>query len=635
MCGIAGYIDYTGKAGDAELQKMTDALSYRGPDASGQEVFSLDKATLGLGHRRLSIIDLSPLGKQPMFTPDRKLSIIFNGEIYNYREIREELSAKGHAFISGSDTEVILHAYQQWGDECVKKFTGMFAFAIFDEEKQELFLSRDRAGVKPLYYYQHNGCFLFASELKAFFAYPGFEKAIDPQAFRLYVQYTFVPAPYTIFKHTWKLEPGCSMRVDLKNGNITQQRYWDVLDYYGQPKQQIGDAEAKEALRQRLIKACEYRMVSDVPVGMFLSGGYDSSLVTALLQSGRSEKIKTFTIGFTDAKYNEAQHAAKVAAHLGTDHHELYCSFDDAKAIIPELPECYDEPFADSSAIPTMLVSRFARKQVTVALSADGGDELFAGYERHAALLSIAAKKDKIPAALRPLAATVLRNTPKKVLNKIFSGNTSADNIAKYLDFLQGKTDLTDMIDFANQTAAPDTLAGLFTQTVSPVELFRKNEIRKLPGRLDQLLAFDYLSYLPGDILTKVDRATMHISLEGREPLLDHSLIEWIATLPDDMKYRNGVSKYLLRQIVHDYLPREIMERPKMGFSIPLVNWFRSDLRPLFDEHLSEKSLAQHGLLDHRQVAKLLNEYYSGDNYRFTLLWTLLMFQLWYKKWIQ
>jgi len=270
-----------------------------------------------------------------------------------------------------------------------------------------------------------------------------------------------------------------------------------------------------------------------------------------------------------------------------------------------------------------------------VALSADGGDELFAGYERHAALLGIAAKKDKIPAALRPLAATVLRNTPKTVLNKIFSGNTSADNLAKYLDFLQGKTDLADMIDFANQTAAPDTLAGLFTQAASPGVLFRKNEIRKLPGRLDQLLAFDYLSYLPGDILTKVDRATMHISLEGREPLLDHSLIEWIATLPDEMKYRNGVSKYLLRQIVHDYLPREIMERPKMGFSIPLVNWFRSDLRPLFDEHLSEKSLAAHGLLDHKQVAKLLHEYYSGDNYRFTLLWTLLMFQLWYKKWMQ
>lgn len=635
MCGIAGFIDFSSKAGEPELRNMTEALTYRGPDSSGQALFNLTSASVGLGHRRLSIIDLSPSGHQPMFTPDRQLAIVFNGEMYNYREVRCGLEEKGYAFQSGSDTEVILHAYREWGAGCVHKFTGMFAFAIFDEQKQELFLCRDRAGVKPLYYHHHNGRFLFASELKAFFTYPGFEKEIDPQTFKMYVQYTFVPAPYTIFRHTWKLEPGCSMHVDLKTGELTHQRYWNALDYYGQPKQQLSEADAKEELSHRLARACEYRMVSDVPVGLFLSGGYDSSLVAALLQHGRTEKIKTFTIGFHDEKYNEAKHAARVAAHLGTDHHELYCSFDDAKAIIPELPYYYDEPFADSSAIPTMLVSRFARQQVTVALSADGGDELFAGYERHAALLAIAAKRDKVPLALRPLATILLRNTPPVILNKLLPGNTASANLAKYCDFLQGKTDLVDMIDFANQTLPPSAMASLFANNTQPVKLFRKDDIRKLPGRLDQLLAFDYLSYLPGDILTKIDRATMHISLEGREPLLDHSLIEWVATLPDEFKYHNGTSKYLLRQIAHDYIPREIMDRPKMGFSIPLVNWFRSDLRPLFDEHLSEKSLNAHGLLNHKQVGKLLNEYYNGDNYRFTLLWTLLMFQLWYKKWIQ
>lgn len=636
MCGIAGFIDFTKKADEEMLHSMTDSLKHRGPDGSGYALFRHEQCHIGLGHRRLSIIELSELGRQPMYSSDKQLVIIFNGEIFNYTEVKEELIKKGYSFISGSDTEVMLYAYREWGTASVHRFIGMFSFVLYDIQKNSVFIFRDRAGVKPLYYYWQNDLFLFGSELKSFFGLNRFEKKIDMDSFFNFLQYSYVPAPYCIFKNTWKLEPGCYLTVDLSSKKITQEKYWDVLDYYKKEKLKISEEEAQAELESRLRKACEYRMVSDVPVGLFLSGGYDSTLVAAMLQTGRKDKIKTFTIGFPEKKYDEAGYAAKVAAHLGTEHHEMYCTYDEAKSIIPELPYYYDEPFGDSSAIPTILVSRFARQQVKVALSADGGDELFAGYERHAALLSLSKKVNAVvPFARKPL-ALVLKHTPGFLLNKMARGkNVASDNIAKYRNFIRGKVDIADMADYANQTSMPDFLMPFIEhKTKGHDKLFQKGNIRKLTGNLDQLLAIDYISYLPGDILTKVDLATMSISLEGREPLLDQHIIEWVATLPDKFKYRDGVSKYLLRKIVHKYVPSSVMSRPKMGFAVPLVKWFREDLKYLFSEYLDTTSLNKHGLVNAERLQKELDEYYAGNDFRFPLLWNFFMFQLWYERWM-
>ena len=636
MCGIAGFIDFTKKADEEMLHSMTDSLSHRGPDGSGYAFFRHAQCDIGLGHRRLSIIDLSALGNQPMYSADKQLVIIFNGEIYNYAEIKEELIKNGHSFISGSDTEVMLYAYREWGAASVQRFIGMFSFVLYDLQKNTVFICRDRAGVKPLFYYWQHDLFLFGSELKSFFRVSRFEKKIDTDSFFNFLQYSFVPAPYSIFKNTWKLEPGCYLTVDLSSKKIIQKKYWDVLDHYKKEKLKISEEEAEAELERRLRKACEYRMVSDVPVGLFLSGGYDSTLVAAMLQTGRTDKIKTFTIGFPEKKYDEAGYAAKVAAHLGTEHHEMYCTYDEAKSIIPELPYYYDEPFGDSSAIPTILVSRFARKQVKVALSADGGDELFAGYERYSALLRLSKKVNAVvPFARKPL-SLALKHAPGFLLNKMAKGkNVASENIAKYSNFIRGKVDLTDMADYANQTSMPEFLIPFIEhKTNGHGKLFQKENIRKLPGNLDRLLAIDYISYLPGDILTKVDLATMSISLEGREPLLDQHIIEWVATLPDKFKYRDGVSKYLLRKIVHKYVPSSVMSRPKMGFAVPLVKWFREDLKYLFSEYLNTASLNKHGLVNAERLQKELDEYYAGNDFRFPLLWNFFMFQIWYERWM-
>lgn len=635
MCGIAGYIDFNKQVGESVLRRMTDCLSYRGPDAAGYFFDTAPGYHVALGHRRLSIIDLSPSGHQPMFTEDKQTCIVFNGEIYNYAEIRQKLTGKGHSFVSGSDTEVILKAYLEWGERALNEFIGMFAFVIFDKTKERLFVARDRAGVKPLYYYWKNSQLLFASELKSFFEYPGFTKEIDQQSAFEFFQYGNIPAPHTIFLDTWKLEPGHYMIVNMKDKTISTSQYWNVLDYYKQDKLIIDESAAKDELKQRLKKACSYRMVSDVPVGLFLSGGYDSSLVAAILQSDSTEKIKTFTIGFPDAAYDEAGYAKQVANHLGTDHHELYCTYDEAKSIIPQLPYYYDEPFGDSSAIPSILVSRFARQSVTVALSADGGDELMAGYQRHISLVNLANSVNRTPSLFRKTLAFAMRNSPGIISRLIAKGkNNTKENIEKYASFISGDIGLTEMIDFANQTASSQGIRKLFQGKTIARDLFNKEQVKQLPGPLDKLLAFDYLCYLSGDILTKVDRATMSVSLEGREPLLDQHLIEWTARLPDQYKLCNGTSKYLFRQIVHDYIPASIMERPKMGFTVPLKEWFRKDLRYLFEEHLDGRSLKLHGLLNSKQLDIELKQYYEGQDFRFPLLWNALMFQLWYEKWM-
>ena len=383
MCGIAGFIDFNKKSNQELLVNMTDTLEHRGPDDKGYKIWNTEKAAIGFGHRRLSIIDLSPLGHQPMYSKNGRWSIVFNGEIYNYKEIQTELIQIGYEFASNSDTEVILNAFDCWGKQAVHKFIGMFAFALYDMKEQKIHIYRDRAGVKPVYYYWKDNLFLFASELKAFHQHPNFHKDIDVDAVALYFSYTYIPAPYTIFKDTHKLIPGHFLTIDLDSQKITTEKYWDVYDYYAKPALKISKEEAKEETKNLLKSACEYRMVADVPVGVFLSGGYDSSIVTALLQQDRTEKIKTYTIGYADKRFNEATYAKEVATLLGTDHTEYYCPVQDAVDILLTQPHYYDEPFWDSSAIPTTIVSKLARQSVTVALSADGGDEIFAGYHRY------------------------------------------------------------------------------------------------------------------------------------------------------------------------------------------------------------------------------------------------------------
>ncbi|MBA2745826.1 MAG: asparagine synthase (glutamine-hydrolyzing), partial [Flavisolibacter sp.] len=408
MCGIAGFIDFRKQSSEDILARMSCAVPHRGPDGQGVYLADHPHAQIGLGHRRLSIIDLSTSANQPMHY--NGLHMIFNGEIYNYNEIRNELIAKGHSFQTHSDSEVILHSWEEWGEKSIDKWRGMFAIAIYDDNNEELVCIRDRAGVKPFYYYWKEGIFLFSSELKSLLAHPAFDKQVNPDAVASFLQYGYVSHPHCIYRSTFKIPPGCLLRLDLQKKKLVQEKYWNVYDYYNKPKLAIEKEEAIVETEKILEESFQLRMVADVPVGVFLSGGYDSSCVTSLLQKNSTEKIKTFTIGTTDNKLDEAPFAKQIAAHLGTDHTEYYCTPKEALEIIPELPYYFDEPFADSSAIPTILVSRLARKEVTVALSADAGDEIFAGYNRYDYISRYGNKIQAIPAPIRKLAASAMEN---------------------------------------------------------------------------------------------------------------------------------------------------------------------------------------------------------------------------------
>jgi asparagine synthase (glutamine-hydrolysing) len=636
MCGIAGYIDLNKNSSKEELISMTDSLTYRGPDDAGYALWNNEAAAIGFGHRRLSIIDLSPLGHQPMSSKD-DLHIIFNGEIYNYQEIRAELLQKGYQFNSHSDTEVILNAYRQWGMKMLSRFIGMFSMAIYDNTANKVILVRDRAGVKPLYYYWENNVFLFASELKAFHKHPKFIKKINSSCLRSYLQYGYVPAPDCIFLNTHKLLPGHYLEFDLSKKTFDTIKYWDVAHYYQQPQKNISEQEAIEETDRLVLKACQYRMVADVPVGVFLSGGYDSSLVAAVLQKNSTQKIKTFTIGFEEQQYNEAVYAKKVADHIGTDHQEHYCTSKDAKAIIPTLPFFYDEPFGDSSAIPTILVSKFAREQVTVALSADAGDEIFAGYNKYKGVLDIVNKIENVPAALRKSVAFAINSMPAGILKSITGINdNSRENIKKVVRYFKEDVSAVQIMDEAS-----------YSSPVERINKFLAHEYKEQPDyfgiknwsdttdKLKSMLAVDYISYMANDILTKVDRATMSVSLEGREPLLDQSIVEWAATLPSYYKLNNGTSKYILKKVAHKYIPAHIMERPKMGFGVPVINWFRGDLKNLFDYYFSEEALGWHGYFNAKQINQAVKRYHEGADETFVLLWYVLMFQMWYEKWMR
>ena len=633
MCGIAGFIDFNNSSSIQTLRDCTDVLSHRGPDGSGYEFFQNEKYQVGLGHRRLSIIDLSNAASQPMWY--KNFCIVFNGEIYNYEEIKSELIKLGHTFTSHSDTEVILHAWEQWKEKMVQKLIGMFAFVIYDKDKKELFCFRDRAGVKPFYFYWHNGLFLFGSELKCFHKHFGFKKEINNQALHQFIQYGFIMAPLSIFSFTSKLLPGHFLKFDMALSTFRIIKYWDVNNAYHKPKLGISEEEAKKRTIELLLSSCKYRMVADVPVGIFLSGGYDSTAITALLQSNQKDKLKTFTIGFFEEGYNEAKYAKKVAEHLKTDHTEYYCTTKEAQEIIPDIPFFCDEPFGDSSIIPTTLVSKLARKDVTVALSADAGDEIFGGYNKYPIALDFLKKINNLP--LKRQAGKILKYMPDSLLNQFTKSDAVSIKKQRIAELLQHSNISIPLImdQLLSQSYSNEQLQFLFTENITKAETFfdKEDEINSLSD-LNKMLAIDYKTYLPDDILVKVDRASMSVSLEGREPFLDHRLIEFVAQLPEELKIKNGDKKYLLKQIVHEYVPKELMERPKMGFGIPVFNWLRNDLKYYAEEYMSEKDFAKHGLFKKEGIQNIMLRFYKGDKNYDSLFWYLLMFQMWYKKWM-
>jgi asparagine synthase (glutamine-hydrolysing) len=631
MCGIAGFIDFSARTSEGTLKKMTDSLIHRGPDADGYFYEKRNNYAIGLGHRRLSIIDLSPLGNQPMSFSNGRYQIVFNGEIYNYQEIKDELVQIGHEFISHSDTEVILHSFNEWGTKAVNRYIGMFAFVIYDSQEERITCFRDRAGVKPFYYYWKDGLFLFGSELKALMAHPEFRRELDLNAIASYMQFGYIPAPHCIYKDSFKLKHGHFLNLNLRNKELCTELYWDVYDNYNREKVKIDLPDAISETEGILEKAFNYRMVADVPVGVFLSGGYDSVCVTSLLQKNSMQKIKTFTIGMTEKKLDEAPFAKQIASVLGTDHHELYCTEQDALNIVPTIPHFYDEPFGDSSAIPTCLVSKMARESVTVALSADGGDEIFGGYTHYDWMVKYYNRFNSIPNLFRKTGSAILNMFPDDMVRN----NISKSKFAKFKSLMKDPSP-NNMFMAATVFYSDSEKGRLFSNPIETISSDHRRE--ELKGEffdpLSYAMALDYQTYMVDDVLHKVDRATMSVSLEGREPFLDQHIIEWASKLPNDYKIRDGQKKYILKQIVHKYVDPKLMDRPKMGFSIPVNTWLRTELRPLVDKYTSRDFIEKQGIFDYAYVEDICGKFFNGGKEKHEKIWFLLVFQLWYDKWI-
>jgi asparagine synthase (glutamine-hydrolysing) len=644
MCGITGFYQRAPDARDpltALARSMATRLLHRGPDDSGE--FVDEQAGLGLGFRRLAIIDLTEAGHQPMHSPSGRYVLVFNGEMYNFATVREELERGGHApaWRGHSDTEVLLAAVEAWGvPEAVSRFVGMFAFALWDRKERALHLVRDRIGVKPLYYSIVGETVIFGSELKALAAHPKFDRTIDRDALALYARYGYVPAPYTIHRGTRKLEPGSILTIPA-TGAPARHSYWSVEDAVTRSIAtpfRGSDAEALEQLDVLTRDAVRLRMISDVPLGVFLSGGIDSSTVAALMQAQNSNRVKTFSIGFTAEGYDEAQSAAAVARHLGTEHTELYVTPEDALAVIPLLPKMYDEPFADASQIPTYLVSQLARRSVTVALSGDGGDELFAGYNRHFLGRSLWHRTRSIPAPLRRAAGAMLRAVPMSTWNRALAPRNrflpralrrerAGERIHKLGDAMA--VDSSDVFYGGVVSRWTDVVLGASEPKVAITDSARWPH---LDDFTDRAMYFDQVSFLPDDILVKVDRASMAVSLEAREPLLDHRLIEFAWTLPVGMKVRGGKGKWLLRQLLNRYVPEQLTERPKQGFGLPINEWLRGPLRGWAESLLDETRLRQDGFFDPRKIRARWDEHLRGTGEWEHYLWTILMFQAWLRE---
>lgn len=626
MCGIAAFIDYTFKSNIGDLKNMLGTLNHRGPDDNGIECFELKSSLVGLAQARLSIIDLSSNGHQPMNFEN--YSIIFNGEVYNYNEIKKELINLGHQFYSNTDTEVILHAYIQWGEKCIDKFIGMFVFVILNKATEELVVFRDRAGVKPIYYYKDNNGFLFASELKAFHRHPYFKKELNIDSVQTFFNLGYIPAPYSIFKNCFKLKPGNYLKINLKNKECVEKKYWDLLDYYQLPKLNIDYFEAKEKLLELLESACNYRMISDVPVGVFLSGGYDSSGVSAIIQKNQFKKIKTFTIGFHEGN-NEAHFSTQIAKKLGTEHYEYYCTSKDAKDLIADLPLNYDEPNGDISNIPTMLISKFASQIVKVVISADGGDEIFGGYDSYKLIKNISKSLNIIPNSLKPII--------KQHFDKPFT-HLIKDSTRYKLQILTQSLNKDKNIQSLGLYKSMHNLPSYYNNNIFNQEVqCQITDIDINPSLFDNdidiAMFIDYKNSLPS-LLEKVDRATMKYSIEGREPLIDHRLAEFAAQMPIGFK-NNGVdSKIIFKDIVNDLIGKELMERPKTGFDFPIHTWLRNDLKDLFDANCSIEQISKSNIFNLKFIEEQISKYNSNNLHYSPFIWRLFTFQIWYNKWM-
>ena len=619
MCGISGLVDFALASSVETLEQMNNALVHRGPDDGDLYWQQNADFQLGLAHRRLSILDLSANGRQPQTFAN--LTITFNGEIYNFQEIRAELTKLDYSFSTECDTEVILKAVHCFGlDTALAKFNGMFAMAIYNSKSQKLYLVRDRCGVKPLYYYHHQNIILFASELKSLVKHRQFQKKISDYGKQSYFSYGFICEPYTIYENCSKLLAGNYLTIDLQTKAITSQCYWNITECYRQPKLDITTAEAITEAEKLLLSACQYRTIADVPVGVFLSGGFDSSTVAALLSTS-TQKVKTYTIGFNQQGYDEAQQAQAIAKHLGTQHHQHYCSPQDAVDFIEKIPEIWDEPFGDSSAIPTALVSKIARQQVTVAISADGGDELLGGYQKYQRVLKLQALTNNIP-----LLASIC-----KTLSPLYLANFKFTPFSNKLLTALSTKDIAVQLKAICQVFHNHSLTQLTGNLLNLDTVY--DNAAKLNDNLEQLLAIDLQTFMRDDVLAKVDRATMHIGLEGREPLLDYRFIEFVARLPANLKINGNKTKYLLRKINAKYLPPALMDRPKTGFEIPLAEWGKTNLQDYFNSYLSKPMLEQSGL-NSNFVAKLLKHYNSGNKNLWTHIWLVLMYQMWYRQWV-
>ncbi|MEM5830965.1 MAG: asparagine synthase (glutamine-hydrolyzing) [Candidatus Aenigmatarchaeota archaeon] len=629
MCRITGFWDFNYKGDydlDFVLTEMRDSLRHGGPDDAGNYVEK--ENGLALANRRLAILDLSPLGHQPMVDDRNEIIVVFNGEIYNFQEIKKELKNLGYKFKSNSDTEVIIYAYKHWGLDCIQRFRGMFAIVIWNKRSKKLILIRDRIGVKPLYYYFKDGIFMFASETRAFLKHPKFKKEISKEGLFLFFRYGYIFYPYSIWQDVCKLEPGSYLIID-KNQNIKKEKYWSIEKvyekYFENENKKFDENELIEKLEQILLDSFKLRLVSDVPVGIFLSGGIDSSTVTAILQKNISQKLKTFTIGFYEEKYDESKWAKKIAEYLGTDHTEIFCSIKEALEIIPKLPEIYDEPFGDSSAIPTHLVSKIAREKVKVILSGDGGDEFFGGYDKYwvyKVILNYPFIFNKYFSSLFKLILNMKKEDPYR--------------IEKFIKLLHKKTAVEKFsyisscfLDDYNDLVKDDFLISKeITFSIDDENL------KSLPPVVQWML-IDAKYYLSEDILTKVDRASMAVALETREPLLDHKILEFVAPLHLKYKFTKNSGKYILKKLLAKYLPRELFERPKHGFSIPQFEWLKNELKELVEITLSKDEIEKYGILEYNHVDKIKKEFYNNSLKNHFKLWYVFIFQLWAEKWLK
>ncbi len=645
MCGFAGFLSAAGYDNDEltdRVRRMIAPIAHRGPDDSG--VWTDEQSGVALGFRRLAIVDLSADGHQPMWSPSGRFAIVFNGEVYNFSDLRRQLERHEYRFRGHSDTEVILAAFEHWGiHDALRRFVGLFAIAVWDASRRELSLVRDRLGKKPLYVYSEPGLITFGSELKSLLAGPSFNRALDREAVASYLRYLYVPTPKSIFARAIKLPAAHMLTItDPKLPLPAAQPYWSLRDaaLRGLANPYHSEADAIDELDAHLTEAVRCRMFADVPLGALLSGGIDSSTVVALMQEASTRRVKTYTIGMVEEEFDEAQHAARVARHLGTEHTELFLTGDDAQSLIPRLPEIFDEPLADPSQLPTLLVSQLARQHVTVALCGDGGDELFGGYNRYVYGTRMLPRADRVPLAVRRCVAAGIGSVP----------SSAWDRLRPFAALLPGVPDqrLGERVHKLGHLMGAASMGGMYRSLLSAWQepdglVVDSHGDEDQNGRildalepgnlLDRMMLADQTLYLPDDLLAKIDRASMAVSLEVRAPLLDHRIVELSWRLPQSLKLRGTIGKWILRQVLYRRVPKEIVDRPKMGFSVPIDRWLRGPLRTWAETLLSFDTLGRNGLLDPAPIVRAWRDLQEGRRQTGSALWAVIMFQAWRERW--